>query len=158
MSILPAVLAALLILPLATAWSDDWPRWGGPNRNLTISGNGLFAGSDFGLERVWVTPLGSGYSGILIVGGKVITGFADDESDLLIAIDAGTGRELWRHRIDRVYKGHDGSDDGPLATPAVHDGLVYGIGGFGTLVALELESGKQVWSQQLAGKNYSSQV
>ncbi|MEJ2086602.1 MAG: PQQ-binding-like beta-propeller repeat protein [Acidobacteriota bacterium] len=129
----------------ATAEARDWPDWAGPDGNRSSNGNGVFDSEVFGLKQDWLTGLGSGYSGITVVGTTAVTGMADEESDYLVALDTESGSEKWRYRIGDVYKGHDGSDDGPLATPAIHEGKVFSMGGRGELFALDLETGKQLW-------------
>ncbi|MCP4203618.1 MAG: PQQ-binding-like beta-propeller repeat protein, partial [bacterium] len=141
-------------VPLAAESGSDWPAWNGPNRDLTTLGNGTFHrrgtgdGAErpaFGLERLWSRPLGSGYSGILVVGGRLVTAFSGGESDFVVALAADTGDELWRYRIGEAYKGHDGSNDGPLATPTIYRDVVYGLGARGELFALRLADGREVW-------------
>ncbi len=139
---------------------QDWPMWSGPKGNLTSLGNGVFAwggvdGGDavaddaFGFEQLWARPLGSAYSGILVVDGRLVTTFSDGESDYLTALDASTGAKLWRHRISETYQGHDGSDDGPLSTPAIDGGVVYGLGAWGGLFAVSLDDGHERWRRDL---------
>ncbi|MDA8020769.1 MAG: PQQ-binding-like beta-propeller repeat protein [Thermoanaerobaculia bacterium] len=128
---------------------QDWPVLSGPAGNLTSLDNGVFDSGPFGLERVWSRPLGSSYSGILVVDGRLTTTFSDGESDYLVALDASTGAEQWRYRISDTYKGHDGSDDGPLATPTIDGGVVYGLGARGELFAVSLEDGKERWRRDL---------
>ncbi|MEM7582810.1 MAG: PQQ-binding-like beta-propeller repeat protein [Acidobacteriota bacterium] len=153
-----ALCCSLLSLAIAVPGSaapgtkSDWPQWSGPDHNLTSLGNGLFDRESFGLETVWKRPLGSAYSGISIVGDRVVTGFSDGEADFLISLDAATGEEQWRYRISDTYKGHDGSDDGPLASPMIADGKVYGLGAWGHLFALELANGKELWTHQVVEK------
>ena len=55
-----------------------------------------------------------------------MTAFSDGEADYLVSLDASSGVEQWRYRISDAYKGHDGSDDGPLATPAIAGAAVPG--------------------------------
>lgn len=138
--------------PPAAATESDWPLWSGPTHNLTSLGNGTFNRPSFALERLWTKNLGSGYSGIAVVGERLVTGFSDGESDFLVALDAATGEERWRYRIGDAYKGHDGSDDGPLSTPTIHDGLVYGLSPRGRLFALRLDSGDERWSHDLVAE------
>ncbi len=138
----------------------DWPLWSGPSANLTSLGNGLFDrnvgdrgdagdGDTFGLERVWSRPMGSGYSGILVVDGRLVTTFSDGASDYLVALDASSGAEQWRYRISETYKGDPNADDGPLSTPAIDGGVVYGLGALGDLFAVSLEDGKERWRLDL---------
>ena len=45
-------------------------------------------GGDVGLDLAWKVPIGSGYSGIAVADGKVVTMFSSGESDVLAAFDA----------------------------------------------------------------------
>jgi len=71
------------------------------------------------------------------------------------AVDAprpGSGvslRELWRAGLGETYRGHDGSRDGPIATPAVAGGRVFMAGPHGLLVALDAGSGRELWRKDL---------
>ena len=126
----------------------DWPVWSGPEGNLTSLNNGVLSRA-FAFEKGWTRPLGAAYSGILVVDGRLVTTFSDGESDYLTALDASTGAEQWRYRISETYKGHDGSDDGPLSTPAIDGGIVYGLGAWGGLFAVSLEDGNELWRRDL---------
>ncbi|MEM9553282.1 MAG: PQQ-binding-like beta-propeller repeat protein [Acidobacteriota bacterium] len=123
--------------------------WSGPDGDLTSLGNGLFDGGAFGLERLWSRPLGSAYSGILVVDGRLVTTFSDGTSDYLVALDASTGTDLWRYRISDTYKGDPDADDGPLSTPTIDGGVVYGLGALGDLFAVSLQDGKERWRLDL---------
>ncbi|MEM8932242.1 MAG: PQQ-binding-like beta-propeller repeat protein [Acidobacteriota bacterium] len=127
----------------------DWPMWSGPDGNLTSLGNDVLDRGDVGLEPVWSRPLGSAYSGIVLADGRLVTTFSDGQSDVLVALDASTGSEQWRYRISETYKGHDGSDDGPLATPSLDGGVVYGLGAWGRLFAVSLADGTERWHRDL---------
>ena len=142
-------IGTVLAAGLLSAAGHDWPNWSGPMGNRTSVGNGAFDDSAFGLKRDWVRALGSGYSGVAVVDDLAVTGFSDGESDFLLAMDTTNGEEKWRYRIAEVYEGHDGSDDGPIATPTVHDGTVYGLGAWGHLFAVRLADGRQIWSHRM---------
>ncbi|MCP4663698.1 MAG: PQQ-binding-like beta-propeller repeat protein [bacterium] len=147
----PILMAAwmALTLPLAATTESDWSTWSGPHHNLSSSGDGVFDRAAVGLELLWTKPLGSGYSGIAIVGERLVTGFSDGESDFLTALDAATGKEFWRYRISDAYLGHDGSDDGPIASPTIHDGVVFTLSPRGRLFAVRLDDGGELWSYSL---------
>jgi hypothetical protein len=56
----------------------------------------------------------------------------------VIALDAVTGRERWSARIGPTYKGHDGSQDGPIATTTIDRDAVFAVGLHGIILALDL--------------------
>lgn len=73
--------------------------------------------------------------------------FFTDASDTLYALDAVTGKELWRyHRNTPDYFTLAGS-----GKPEVHDGEVYCGFADGRLVALQLDSGEVIWELDLRG-------
>jgi len=139
----------LLVLNSGLAVAGDPPQERDPNQDEGTLGEGVFDSGSFGLELVWKKPLGSGHSRITVVDGRAITMFSDGEFDNLVVLDAATGEELWRYRIATTYRGHDGSQDGPQATPAVDEGVVYGLGPKGHLFAVSFADGKEIWSKKI---------
>ncbi|MFT5048857.1 MAG: outer membrane protein assembly factor BamB [Chlamydiales bacterium] len=147
-----ALLAALSILPPSGTTSEDadWPHLRGPLCDGRTAAAGLFEGGAFGLEVNWKAALGFAYSGVAVSGRHLVTFFSDGESDVVIALDALDGSELWRHAVSETYRGHDGSEDGPISTPSIHGGVVFALGPLGDLVALNLADGDAIWSKHLA--------
>ena len=128
--------------------ASTWPGLRGPNHDGSIDAQ-LFGGESASLEIGWKVDLGSGYSAVVVADGKVLTQFADGDADYLGAFDAASGAELWRYRFADTYVGHDGSHDGPIATPWVDGERVYGLGPFGELFAVALADGKELWKTHL---------
>ena len=122
----------------AAAAAGSWPDLLGPEPDLAQD---IFDADGFGLAVSFKIPLGSAYSRIAIVGGKAVTMYSDGRSDLMVALEAATGRELWRYRIDDTHRGHDGSDDGPLSSPVIDDGIVYGVAPRGKVFGLRMADG-----------------
>jgi enterochelin esterase-like enzyme/outer membrane protein assembly factor BamB len=138
----------LIILLFSSSFifaSSEWPSLRGPLYDGTIGG-GNFAGAEGALNVAWKSKIGPGYSGVTIVNGKAITMFSDGTHDVAAAFDAASGKELWRYNFAETYKGHDGSHDGPIATTVVAGGRVFGFGARGHLFALDLNTGKLIWS------------
>jgi hypothetical protein len=79
--------------------------------------------------------------------------FTSEEVDVVAAFELATGEELWRYTLGEKYAGHTGSDDGPIGTPTVSDGMVYALGPRGQLVALALEDGAEKWRRELDEEN-----
>lgn len=143
----------LVLCSLALAGSaiagTGWTGLRGPSHDGAVHGVQLGDGDSLGLAVGWERDLGSGYSVLAAGGGRVFAMFAAGESDVLAAYAATSGDELWRYAIEKAYAGHDGSHDGPVATPALDGGRVYGLGARGTLFAVDAESGEEVWTVHL---------
>lgn len=149
-----SLLCLVLTTPGAASWAassetHDWPVFRGPAGDGVAPADGVFDGESSGLGVAWKTALGSGYSGVSVASGTAVTMFARNGSDWAVAFDAESGEELWRVEIGATYKGHDGSHDGPISTPVLHDGAVYALGPLGHLVALDLASGEVLWQTHL---------
>ncbi len=150
-------LAALLTAGFVSA--GDWPRWRGPRGDGSWDAPRLPdrwpAG---GPKTVWRQPVGGGYAGIAVAGGKVYTldridpagPAADDGPDgteRVLCFDAATGKPLWSHRYPVRYGELGGYANGPRSTPTVHDGRVYTLGAVGRLLCLDAATGKVVWEK-----------
>ena len=153
-----ALLAVFLAPPLPAddASSTSWVSFRGPGARGISAERAVFTAADgarppIALEIAWKTPLGAGYSGISMADGRVFTAFSDAASgqDTLIALDAATGKEIWRYAFDTIYVGHDGSHDGPIATPLVADGRVFGLAPRGPFFALDAATGELLWTTHL---------
>lgn len=147
-ALLAALLSPLSALATANADTDAWPGY----RAVTPSGA---LPDSFGLVEVWKRELGAGYSSLAVSDGLVVTLHTAGDDDVLAAFDATSGEPTWQLRLDSKYAGHDGSDDGPLASPTIVDGHVYALGAKGQLVAATLQDGEEVWRVQLDASNSS---
>jgi outer membrane protein assembly factor BamB/enterochelin esterase-like enzyme len=142
-----ALALVLLVTPHAAA--ADWAGWLGPNHDGRTSGLGIEPGKAVGFELAWKRPLGVGYTGIAVVGDRMVTMYGDGKSDYVVAVDAKTGKELWKYTIDAMYPPQGGSEGGPNGMPVVADGMVYGLGAKGHLFALDLADGSEVWKVRI---------
>jgi len=137
--------------PGASLAAVEWTGLRGPGHDGAVRDARLFAdGGKPGLTLAWKKTLGSGYASIVTGDGRVITMFAAGDADVAAAFDAATGAEIWRYRIDDAYKGHDGSHDGPIASPTLSGGRLFGLSPRGLLFALDAATGKAIWSHDVA--------
>ncbi len=144
--------AFLLILFFTTHYAFcEWPSFRGSNTDGVANSGTNFAKDPSGsLKVAWSVAAGSGYSSVSISEGIALTGFSDGKNDLIAAFDEKTGKELWRIAIAETYKGHDGSHDGPISTPAIADGKAFAIAPRGEFIAVDLRTGKKIWETNLA--------
>ena len=143
------ITAALLALSLCTAIAGDWPHWRGPNRDDNNTETGLLkqwpAG---GPKRAWLfEKAGMGYSGFSVAGGNLFTMGTRDGKEILLAVDANGGKELWATPIGEIYP--NGWGDGPRGTPTVDGPRIYTMSGTGNLVCAEVANGKVVWTKPM---------
>ena len=118
------VCLAVMWLLVSIAPAQDWPSLRGPDYDGSASaGDKELAAGPLQLDIVWNRPLGSGYSGVVKSGQRLVSAMADAEleTEFLIAMDVGTGATLWQTPTGKMMKGVNGSFDGPVATPAVDD-------------------------------------
>lgn len=138
-------------LPCGIAAEDAWPwarLWGAEGTGAAAAGRPV--PSSPRLREVWRRPLGSGFSALSIAGPRAYTGVSEGPDDFLAALDPATGRTLWRTRLGEAYRGHDGSKDGPLSTPAAAGTRVFMVGPRGVLLAADAASGRELWRVDLA--------
>lgn len=147
-----------LLLPLAVILStvsllpaQDWPSIRGPNRTGNVATeNGILTTSEsFQFNTRWKRKLGSGYSSVVVADGKVVTMYTDGIDDRVICLNASDGETIWDFSTGPMFKGENGSFDGPLSTPLLHDNRAYVITAVGTLHCLNMDNGEEQWSFDL---------
>ncbi|MEM7475391.1 MAG: PQQ-binding-like beta-propeller repeat protein [Planctomycetota bacterium] len=139
------------VLPMAFAMGDDWRSIRGNDGLGRWMGSTVLSQSEnVELKVRWKKQIGSGYSSVVVSDGKVITMATDGEQDRVICLSTQDGSEIWAFEMEPIFKGANGSFDGPLATPVIHQGIVYCLSARGKLFALNLCDGKQVWMRDLA--------
>jgi outer membrane protein assembly factor BamB len=144
--VLAASLAAAGLL------ADDWPQWGGPHRNFRASGAQVAASwPSSGPREVWSRPLGEGYAAIAAEGNRLYTMYRRGETEVVVALDAATGKTVWEHRYDapalegmRLEHG-----PGPHTTPLIVGNRLFAAGAMGHLHALDKNTGRVLWSRNL---------
>ncbi|RIK87180.1 MAG: pyrrolo-quinoline quinone [Planctomycetota bacterium] len=134
----------------ARSHADDWPQWGGPQRDLVWREAGVAASFAAGeLPRVWSAPVGPGYSGPAVADGRVFLTdrIAEEDVERVLCFDAHDGRQLWKRQYPAPYS--ISYPLGPRATPTVDGDLVYVLGAVGHLLCLRAGSGDVVWQKHL---------
>jgi outer membrane protein assembly factor BamB len=126
----------------------DWPQFLGPERNGVYTGPVLAeTWGATGPRVVWRKPIGQGLSGPVVVQGRVILFHRVSNREVVDAFDARTGAAQWQYGYPTAYRDDFGFDEGPRAVPVVADGVVYTFGAEGQLHAIDLATGKRIWSE-----------
>jgi outer membrane protein assembly factor BamB len=163
-------LALTLTLTL-TLSADDWPQWLGPQRDGEWRETGIVETfPKDGPTKKWSVPLGMGYAGPAVAGGKVYVldrvlakGAANPAgpferpkvagTERVLCLDEKTGAEKWKHEYPAEYAiSYAG---GPRCTPTIDGDRVYTLGAMGHLFCLDAATGRPVWSKDFI-KDYES--
>lgn len=126
--------------------ADDWPQWRGPDRTSISKESGLLKEwPKAGPKLLWTFEEGgNAYSSPSIVGDRLYTMGTQSGSDVVIAIDVKTGKQVWASRVGEIFKQNRG--DGPRGTPTVDADALYAVSGQGDVVCLATADGTRRWS------------
>lgn len=134
--------AALWASVPSTAQEPGWFQWSGPSRNGSSPARGIFGDGPFQLREVWRQPVDQGIAGLVVVGDRLYSVASAEGTDYAFALEAGTGREIWRAPLDASV---GAMEWGIVSTPAADGKRVFALSGTCKLHALEAETGKTVW-------------
>jgi len=126
----------------------SWPRWRGPNNDgVSTEAATIAAWGGKGPTELWRVDGGGGYSTFAIAAGRVITLVSRGDVEIVLALDAVTGKELWSVKSDADRE--DGFGSGPRSTPTIDGKHVYTLGANGTLMCLDVSNGREVWKTNI---------
>ncbi len=144
-----AMICVLIISPFANA---QWPQWGGPNRNFIVPDTSLnTTWPADGPKELWSKPIGDGYATISVAQNMLFTMHRQDEHEIVLALDPDTGDTKWQYTYAApLFKKLDrGFGVGPRSSPLIIGDLVFTVGITAKLHALNLRTGKVVWSHDM---------
>ncbi len=157
-----------LIVCSSKTHAEDWPRWMGVHGDGVWSETGIIERFDeSGAKVLWRQPIGGGYAGPAIAGGKIFImdrtadegAGGDVENDIrkrgeiaggerIQCLDAATGETTWEHTYDCQYT--VAYPTGPRCTPTVDGDLVFTLGAMGHLICFRTGDGTVVWQKSFA--------
>jgi outer membrane protein assembly factor BamB len=162
-------LIGVFALGAALSNANDWPEYRGPNGDGVCRETPKLTWPASGPKVLWRIPVKNGFSSFTIADGKAFTVVIRDVEgaprEVCVALEAGTGKELWFAPTGvAIYDGGGDSGaadnkggDGPRSTPTVSDGKVYVLNQLLVLSCLDEQTGKALWMVDLikdhAGRN-----
>src|SRR5215207_9750727 len=136
------------------AATAEWPQWRGPNRDGLAAGVNAPSVWPKELKPGWRVTVGAGHATPVVSGGRIYQHARQGEEEVLLALDASTGKELWRagavaqpYEMNSAATGHG---KGPKSTPVVAGGRVYTLGIAGLLSAHDAKTGRLVWRKDFS--------
>jgi outer membrane protein assembly factor BamB len=130
---------------------SDWPQWRGPNRDGVVSGWTAPKTWPDALTRKWKVEVGLGYATPLLVGNRLYVFTRQSTDEVMQALDAATGKQLWESRYAAPFKMSSAANrhgDGPKSTPTFNAGKLYSLGMGGVVTAYDAASGKRLWQTE----------
>lgn len=147
--LLSLVLAGL-IGRCAVVCGGDWPQILGPNRNgVALDEHLADAWPAAGPKTLWQREVGQGYAGVAVVGDRLVLFHRVGDELVGEGLDAATGKPRWKTTLPTKYRSSISSDDGPRCVPLIHGDRVVLAGPAGEMAAVDLNTGKQLWTREL---------
>jgi outer membrane protein assembly factor BamB len=136
------------------AATAEWPQWRGPNRDGMAAGVAAPSAWPKELKPGWKVTVGVGHASPVVSGGVIYQHARQGEEEVLLALDAATGKELWRAgAVPAPYEMNSAARDhgkGPKSTPVVAGGRVYTLGIAGLLSAHDAKTGRLLWRKEFS--------
>ncbi len=132
----------------------EWPQWRGPSRDGVWRETGILTKLPGEFEPKWTIPIGHGYSGPTVAGGRVYVTdrIADpEEIERIHCVERKTGKRIWMHEYACRYT-RMGYKAGPRCSVLIANGRAYSLGSMGHLFCFDAATGKVLWSEDLDAK------
>ncbi len=139
-----AIACGLLAALASQTAANDWPGYRGSDRHGVSQETGWVASFDGGPSIAWRTNVGIGASSMAVVGNRVITMGNIDDRDVVVCLDADTGKSIWKHSYPNRFSSRQ-FDGGTATTPTIDGERVYVLSDRGDLFCLKLDDGSVVW-------------
>ena len=141
------------------ARADDWPQWLGPNRDGISNEKGLLKQwPAAGPALAWkATGMGSGFSGVVIVGDTIFTQGDKGPKNHVIALHRESGKILWETPLGKSGAPGWGGFAGPRCLPTIEGGLLFALAQYGEFACLDAKSGQIKWQKDLV-KDFGGQL
>ena len=147
---IPFILGVMVIYIISgfNCAAQDWPWFRGVNHNGISGANMQWPAN--GPKEVWKTNVGVGHSAVSVVEGFVYTMSNKNDMDIVVCLDAKTGKEIWKQTYDCPANYFAAKPfDGPGSTPTVDQGVVYTFSRSGHALALNAKTGAVIWKRDL---------
>jgi outer membrane protein assembly factor BamB len=150
--LIAALAAAAPGTPAATPASRAWPQWGGLDRNFIVPDADLvLTWPSAGPKRIWERPLGDGFSSIVSDGLSLYTLYRDGPDDVVVSLDAATGRTLWDARYAAPFREQCTEQLGPAprAAPLIAGDRLIAVSAGGLMNSFDRRTGTKQWTRDL---------
>ncbi len=147
------VTLALVTLAALPAFGSDWPQWRGPNRGGIVADANLPAVWPKTLKEEWKFPVGVGHATPVVANGKIYVFTRQGEEEVLLSLDANSGKEIWRSAQPIAFEMHEAAKahgKGPKSTPVISSGTICTLGISGVVSCHDTRTGKLKWRREFS--------
>ena len=158
---LVVVAATMNAIGHAQTPAQDWPQWRGLQRTGEVTAAQAPTAWPESWQPRWRADVGEGYSSPVIAGNRVFVHGRRDPKEVVMAIDAGTGKTIWEQQYDAAFQKNQYANamaKGPNATPLVSGGRLFTMGVTGIVTAWDAATGRQVWQKDFSKTVDSSKL
>ena len=135
--------------------SEDYTQWRGLRSDGSASAFVEPVRWPEELSREWRVEVGEGYATPLVVGDVVYAFVRREGWEVVVALEASTGDELWQSGYPAPYEPGEPAavhGAGPKATPAYRDGKLFTVGISGIVAAFDASGGELFWRTDAPGE------
>ena len=141
-----AVLVCLTSIGVSGAMAQDWPQWLGANRDAKAPSFKAPKTWPKELTQKWKVTVGEGVATPALVGDRLYVFSREQGSEVLRALNAADGKELWQDKYDSLgASGPAQGFSGPRSSPAVANGKVVTLGVRGMISGVDAATGTKLW-------------
>ena len=144
------ITAGFAVPAAAQLTPQDYPQWRGSSRDGSASAFATPKTWPDALTLKWKVDVGAGYATPIVVGNRLYTLTRQNGDEVMMALDAGTGKTVWQTPYAAPYKMNPATrshGDGPKSTPLYYDGKLYTMGISGIVSAFDASTGKLMWQK-----------
>ena len=136
-------------LTVTFLFSNDWPNYGGPNRDQTSVEDGLKVNwGSLDPKVSWELEIGLGYSSVVVSDGYAYSQGNSDGRNTLYCVKVENGEIIWKHSFP-CEKDPKYFDGGSRSTPTIGKNKIFICSHEGDLYALDSKTGKIKWTKNL---------
>ena len=144
-----SLLALLTVFVSTDSFSQDWPQFRGIGRDAKVTGFKAPSTWPAELKQEWKVQVGFGDATPVLSGNKIYLNTRQGADEVILCLDASTGKELWKSLYPSVaVTGPSSSHPGPRSTPAVAGGKIVTFGASAIISCLDAGTGKVLWRRE----------
>jgi outer membrane protein assembly factor BamB len=144
-------LGLVFLLASTRAFEGDWRQWGGPSRNFSVRADIAPSWPEGGPRQRWRRTLGDGFSSIVGDGTTLYTMYRDGADDVVVALDATSGKTAWETRYAAPFDETCSQRLGqaPRAAPLIASDRLITVSAGGLMHSFDRQTGTKQWTLPL---------